>query len=77
MFSVIPPVLAWLSMNMTALPLTPEGEEDTQATPTPGANESDASAPPARPLMLGAQLGTWAIPLVNPFMVHALCHVGM
>lgn len=73
MFSVIPPVLAWLSMNMSALPLTEAGE----APPDPSAAPpSTAEAAPSKPLLLGAQLGTWAIPLINPFMVHALCHVG-
>lgn len=72
-FSVIPPVLAWLSMNMSALPLTEEG---TQADATTQPTSSTTEAVPSKPLLLGAQLGTWAIPLINPFMVHALCHVG-
>lgn len=57
LFSIVPPVLCWLSLNMGALPLA-EGSGGT------------------RPLLLGAKLGTWEIPFVNPFMVHALCHIG-
>ncbi len=73
-FSVIPPVLAWLSMNMSALPLT--ADEKAKASSTQPDAASGTEAAPSKPLLLGAQLGTWAIPLVNPFMVHALCHVG-
>ena len=59
-FSVIPPVFAWLSVNMSPLPLSGEGP--------------DADTKP--PLVLGARLGTWDIPLVNAFVIHAAAHIS-
>lgn len=63
LFSVVPPVLCWLSLNMSQLSMGAEGD---------GAGEGKA----ASTLKLGARLGTWDIPLVNAFVIHTACHVG-
>lgn len=62
LFSVVPPVLCWLSLNMSQLSMGAEGD---------GAGEGKA----ASTLKLGARLGTWDIPLVNAFVIHTACHV--